>query len=59
MLQVYGYWTNGSTFQGPCSPDGKSFEEEYADITPGPLTIRFEESIFHQGIMPLPYNYQC
>ncbi|CAH1789858.1 unnamed protein product [Owenia fusiformis] len=35
---------------GPCSPDHASkFDREYMDITPGPMTVRFEESIVHAG----------
>ncbi|CAD5114452.1 DgyrCDS3582 [Dimorphilus gyrociliatus] len=40
--------TNSGIKSGPCSDENNPFEANYMDIVPGPMTIRFEETIFHR-----------
>jgi len=34
---------------GPCGPESGNFTGSYMDISPGPMTLVFEESIAHKG----------
>lgn len=40
--------TNSGIKSGPCSDENNPFEANYMDIVPGPMTIRFEETIYHK-----------
>ena len=35
--------------QGICSSENNPFELRYTDISPGALTVQFEETIVHTG----------
>lgn len=40
--------TDSGIKSGPCSTENNPFEANYMDVVPGPMTIKFEETIYHR-----------